>query len=1043
MSELYSKPLRVYLLLGVIALCGILSGLNLPISLFPMSNQPVIAVDINYGSLSNKQFFESLGGTLEYRLKSVKVDNQAVEELVAEYRDQQVNYQLKFAWGANPEEARKATESIATSVLAGREQSITRSLQVYSWQQNQGFLALSFYSPLRSLDDLYDTLKPLVNPILGKVPDASNISLYNPSFKEVTIKIIPEKLALYQVTTAQIENAVRGSVTSLGGGTVKLGQKELRLEIPKQADTLDKLSFIRVSQSHQAAVLLKDVAHLSVAISKSSMQKFKTSGVESLILFARPKEGGNIKNMADDIMREIEAIEDQWPKDVEYKILVNPADFIDQSIHGVMREVGIAAILAVFVLFLFIGSFKNVVTAAIEIPLSLIIAFLLMRLTGMNLNLISLGGLALSAGMNVDASVVVLENIFRHFENQPKNLSHSEKLKLIIGAVKEVMLPIIASTLASLVVFLPLIFTKGLTNALLGDLAKAVIFSHGLSAVVALLLVPTIRLQILKAGELNHGVSPIENGIAKIESLYQKSLGYFLNSVRVQRTAFSMIIALLPLLILVVVPKLPKEVIGRPETDWLIAGINSPVITLMKEIEDELSVFETELQNKYGSEIKYTFTQIYGSTNGVIMMRLNSRKKVDELSEQMESHFKNTPTKFYFFEKWNPSELRIPDPPGLRLEIKGGSAEMRLRLSEDLQVKLSDQSVYDSIRINPPAQRAQKISVELLNPMSTGTDTPLAGMISHYLRTATTGLFIDDLNVGTKSFPIYMRFPEDRTASLADLRALPLGVDGRLIPLSAFAQFQVQTKEPEIYRENQTSMVILRGYTNAVNKSQADEHFKKAVAIIEEQKKQLADDKKISAAEKPSLNMPHADEELREALDQLKMAVLISALLVFITMILQLGDVIQAALVMVAIPLGIIGVIISLFIFRSTLSLNSGLGTILLNGIAVANSIILVDFIHKLFKSGRSAYVATVEACVARLRPILMTSLTTGLGMLPIAFGLGEGGKILQPLGIAVCGGLWFSTLLTLYIVPALQFRYLKFLEQKHSVAHSPNGEIV
>jgi multidrug efflux pump subunit AcrB len=508
-----------------------------------------------------------------------------------------------------------------------------------------------------------------------------------------------------------------------------------------------------------------------------------------------------------------------------------------------------------------------------------------------------------------------------------------------------------------------------------------------------------------------------------------------------QKILFGFLILLLPLLIVFVVPRLPKEVIGRPETDWLVTGINSPVITSMKQLEDEMSVFENEIQIKFGDQIKYTFTQIFGSTNGIIMLRLNSRKKIDELLSQMETHFKNTPTKYYFFEKWNPSELRIPDPPEFRLEIKGGSPEMRLQMSEDFQVKFSDQGIYENLHINPPAQRSQKISVDLLNPMNTGSDSPLTASLSHYLRTATVGQFIDNLTVGKKSFPIYMRFPEDRTKTIADLRSLPIGVDGRLISLSAFAQFEQQIKEPEIYRENQASMVVIQGKTNKANKTQAPENLKKALAVVETQKQNWADNKSISASEKPTLNVAHADLELREALAQLKLAVLISAVLVFLTMILQLGDVMQASLVMVAIPLGIIGVIISLFIFRSTLSLNSGLGTILLNGIAVANSIILVDFIHKLFKSGRGAFRATVDASVARLRPILMTSLTTGLGMLPIAFGMGEGGKILQPLGIAVCGGLWFSTLLTLYVVPALQFRYLGYIEARQKSDPLSNGE--
>jgi HAE1 family hydrophobic/amphiphilic exporter-1 len=1032
MQGLYSKPLRVYLILGVLAICGLLSGTQLPISLFPMSNQPVIAVNLSYGSLSSQQFLESLGNLVESKLRGVKVLNQGVENLSAEYGDQSAHYLLKFAWGVDPDEARRATELTAASAVAGREQNIVRSLSVHSWRQNQGFLALSFYSPLRSLDELYEILNPLVVPISGKVPDAAGFNLYNPSFKEVTIKLSPEKLALYQINTIQIEKAIGEAVTSLGGGSMKVGQKEMQLILPKLANSVESLGFIRVNSGMAAgsgganSVLLKDVAQISLAISKSGTQKFKTSGVESLILFANPKEGGNIKNMADDIMREIKNIEPQWPKDVEYKILVNPSDFINESIMGVLREVGIAALLAVIVLFLFIGSLKNVATAAIEIPLSLVMAFLLMRLTGMNLNLISLAGLALSAGMNVDASVVVLENIFRHFEGKPRNLSYADKLKLIIDAVEEVRVPIIASTIASLVVFLPLVFTKGLTNSLLGDLAKAVIFSHGLSAVVALILVPTIRLQILKRGEILHIGSPIESSIAKLETFYNKSLSFFLHSMKAQQITLVSLIVSLPLLIGLVIPSLPKEVIGRPETDWLVTGISSPVINTTREMESEISNYEAELIKNYGSEIKYTFTQIQGSNNAFTMLRLDSRKKVDELSAKIEEAYKNTPTKFYFVEKWNPSELRIPDPPDMRLEIIGGSAENRLRLSEDLMAKFSDQGIYDNVSANPPAQRRQLVSIDLLNQLGGGSDALSAGMISHYLRTATDGLFIDNMNVGVKSFPMYMRFPEERTSNLAEIRALPVGVDGKLVPLGAFAQFRMQAKLPDVHRENQTPMVIIQGRMNKVNKSQSKEHQKKALKVIEEQRLKLAENKNIPAAEKPSLNLPNADQELRDALDQLRLAVIISAILVFLTMIIQLGDVVQASLVMVAIPLGIIGVILSLFIFRSSLSLNSGLGTILLNGIAVANSIILVDFIQKLFDSGKSAHAATVEASTTRLRPILMTSLTTGLGMLPIAFGLGEGGKILQPLGIAVCGGLWFSTLLTLYVVPALQYHYLR-----------------
>lgn len=677
MNHLYSHPLRVYLLLGALAIAGIFSGSQLPISLFPPSSQTTVAVSIGYGSYTPEQFFESAGKNIESTLQSIRSQESKVEKLTAVYFDRNVNYQVHFGWGADPEEAIKTIQTRITSQVSHLDESIRNSVSVHSWRENQGFFAVSFYSPMRSLDELHQLLTPLVSPIKSKVQDASDLELYNPDQKEITIKLDPNKLAQYQLTTSQIERAIHESMIALNGGNLKLGESQFQLSLPKIAGSLEMLETIRVSPSSQARVSLKDIAKISLKVSEGSRQRFKTSGVESLILFSNPKDGGNIKRMSDQIMSELKALEKQWPKDIQFKILVNPSEFIDKSISGVIKEVALAALLAVLVLFFFIGSFRNVITAAIEIPLSLLIAFLLMRLAGMNLNLISLGGLALSAGMNVDASVVVLENIFRKFEGGKNlRLSFEEKAQIVVDAVREVRLPIIASTIASLVVFFPLIFTNGLSNALLGDLAKAVIFSHGLSAIVALILVPTIRLHLLKKGEIKHSHSPIEPLLKKLETLYQNALKIFLLSPKIQAAIYFSVLASIPLLLFFVLPQLKKEVIGKPDSEWLIVGINSPLINTPKQMESEIEALEQDLTKKIGNSFLYTFAQIF-SKNGNIMLRLRDKKEIESISAKIEDFYKSTATKNYYVIPWNPSELRIPDPPDIRWEISGGSLERR------------------------------------------------------------------------------------------------------------------------------------------------------------------------------------------------------------------------------------------------------------------------------------------------------------------------------------------------------------------------------
>ncbi len=273
---------------------------------------------------------------------------------------------------------------------------------------------------------------------------------------------------------------------------------------------------------------------------------------------------------------------------------------------------------------------------------------------------------------------------------------------------------------------------------------------------------------------------------------------------------------------------------------------------------------------------------------------------------------------------------------------------------------------------------------------------------------------------------IVMRFPNQYVNTVEELSALPINVAGKLVPMKALALIQIEPSIPTISRIDQQEQYNLRGRLKKEEKGQSKEFREKSEAVLAQWKKtsKLAGDVSVS--------FENPEKEVDEAIHQLLWALGISTVLILVTMILQLGHVMNSVLVFMAVPLGLIGVLLSLFIFKSTLSLNSLLGVILLNGIAVANSIILVDFLNRLVAASvLNSRAAALEAARTRLRPILMTSLTTTLGMLPIALGFGEGGRILQPLGIAVSGGLGVSMLLTLFIVPALQVSYLNYVQKR------------
>lgn len=1030
MRGLYSSPLRVYIILGALALMGLLAGSKLPISLYPNSNKPTIWSSISYGSMNAEEFVNKYGSKIENSLKAIQTDDLEVVKVTSTYNKSQVNYNIEFQWGSEPKESKREVLNVLTGLSSAWPKEIRDSLNVNYWSKSSGFIAISFFSEKRSLNELFKVLEPALVPQLTAVDDAEGANLWNPGRKEISITLDPDSMASLNLFPRDIEQAIKSGLNGYIGGTIVVGTDRLQVEMPRQLESIEKLKQVLVPTSKGQLIHLSQIAHIDIGEATDSNRVFKTNGSKSLILFANPRTGGNVKRMAEDILKIVKGAMPSLPKDIQYRVLVDPSEFIRASVNNVIHEVIIAAGLAVLVLFLFVGSFKNTITAALEIPLSMILAFIMMNLFDMNLNLISLGGLALAAGMNVDASVVVMENIFRHMEGLKGPLNFNTRLSLIIRAVKEVRLPIIASTISTLVVFAPLALTKDLTNAILGDLAKAVVFSHAFSMFIALILVPTIRLQIMnltKDGD-QAPVSPINGFLTKLEAFYSKALRGFINFKTTKWLTAGGIIISLVVMSLFIVPKLKKEIIGTPDTDWLILSVNTHGNTLIGQMESQASEHEERLLDKFGKDIKYTFTQIQRPNNATIMARLEDKHEMSRVWKEMEEEFQNQPGLYFWVGPWNPAELPLPDPPHMRLVVRGGKVEDRMLMAKDLMETIREKDAFPRAWTNPNVHKEENIvlapHIERWQALQKDGARFLPFDLTDLSRVATDGRVMEYINIDGGNLPIKVGYPKGTLSTKEDLEAMPIGVGDKIIPLRSIVDVKLTESKPRTYREDGRDLVIINAKRNKGEDTKIDESIAKAKKITEEYRKK--DLSKLGLTSKPMFYFEDAQKDLNDALKQLSTALTLSLLLIFLTLLLQFGDIGHCMIIMVAIPLGIFGGSLSLWLFDSTLSLNSVLGIILLNGIAVNNSIILVDFILGLVREGFTPKEAAILAAKKRLRPILITSLTTILGMLPIALGLGEGGKILQPLGLSVAGGLWFSMLFTLFIVPMLEVLYLK-----------------
>lgn len=1036
MRSLYATPLRVYLLIGLVALIGIYAGTKLPISLFPNSAQPAVYVTANYGPLTADEYRSTYGTELESLLRRISADNARVEKVDAVYGQGSLEIEVFFRWGDSADAARREVDAVIARMTARLGNS--RDFAIYSGvsNRNTGFLAISFFSKDRSPDEIYRVIDPVLNPRIKQVQDAERANIWNPQGKEVRVDLKPDALTSLQITVQMVEQAIRGAFATRQGGDIMSSGKSISVVVPRQINAVEDLGMIAITTPSRKIVPLRDIATISLGPQSNSQNIYKTSGAASVILFASPKAGGNVKAMAEDIMHEVDEAMRGLPKDIQYRKLVDPSEFIRSSIKNVFHEVFIGSILAVMVLLLFIGSPRNVATAAIEIPISLVLAFILMRIAGMNINLISLGGLALSAGMNVDGSVVVMENIFRHFERHHGKLSAKEKLDVVMTAVAEVRGPVIASTIASLVVFIPLAFTSNLSYAILGDLAKAVVFSHSFSAIVALILVPTVRLHLMsREAEIQHPRSPIEGTLTRLEETYSSLLGKFMTSGKAKVSAIVGLIVVLASLTMFVLPRLPKEVIGTPDTDWIFLWVGTEGNTKTKQMEMVLDQVERDVSAKFSDKINYTFYQVWEPGSGGLMVRLKDKSEMNELVKKFEETLKNTATLKIRINPWNPSELPLPNPPQLQIAITGSTPAKRSEAARELSNLLESKQTFPRIETEPEASQSDIIEVrpradQWLLASAGGVHVTMDDIFEQ-MRTQTSGRYLEDYPFGDKSYSVSIGIAGEPAHSIDEIGSWSVPFGGKIVPLKALADIKKVPRPPQIRRVNDREVNFVYGKLPKLSRDEAPARRLQATEVVNTWRKDY-EARNPKADERPKVEIEDGEQEITDAITQLSYAIGWSIVLIFLTMVIQFGSLIEPLIVLAAIPLGFVGVLVSLFVFQSSLSLNSALGVILLNGIAVANSIILVDFTKKLVAEGLSPTAAATQAARARLRPILITSLTTVLGMLPIACGLGEGGKVLQPLGIAVAGGLWVSMLLTLFAVPALHVAYLN-ATQRHA----------
>lgn len=1005
------------LLVVILCLGGGLLMTRLPVLMYPQTQRSQVSVRISHPGISALDFKESSGELVESRLLGIE----GLDQMTSTYSSDQSSFDLVFDWNINSDTARKAAESTMYTLAPQLGSDLEDSWQVrYRESENAGYIVLGAWSPTVPPEALYTLLKNGVEPTLSRIPQIEELGIYNVEELQASVTLNQEAMLARGVTINEVNSAMQTGIKPQALGTLREDNQRYSLRHIKGNAGLEAIHYLEITSRNGNTVPLKDIATIDIRYTVPN-QVFMIGDQPAIQISATPVEGGNLNTLSAELLNNLEAARDQGrlPGDTEFVFYLDPASYIQTSIDSVVNSALLGGILAVVVVFFILGELRNTLVIAMSLPASILLNFILMYAFGMSLNLISLGGLALAVGMIVDSTIVVMENIHRwRLESTGPLLPHHWK-HMVIDATRQVQGPVIASTLTSVLVFLPISFTSPLTNAILGDQARTVVFTLLCSMAVALTLVPLVAWLIFRrktgTDPAHRRATTLETASAalmgRISGQYRRILGRLIAS-RFRAVLFlALSFGALVAAVLLVLPGIPREIMSVPQSRRVVVFFRHEQYRETAEIVEELlPQLNERIEKTLGSMVSQRFASIRGRFSQ-IFIDLKDDSLTPRALELLQAEFTTQGDWYFNILSWDPAALPLPMTNDLQVAVYGPDSEVKTQLLARMQSILQEARIYRRSYTRPSTSITNEVTLEsrplTMENFGTWTESSLLGLVRRILGGSTMTVQLDG-----QDLEISAEYPQEDLDRREKLENFLIPWKDSFIPLKHFFEFATRTGVSQLVSED--GQAIFRIYGSLGPQSSDAE-----LGAARLQADRLFQEK-LSLAPGYTLGFEEPRTELNQSLSSLFLALGISIILIYLLLAWQFNSLVIPLVILVTIPLGLLGVILSLRAFGASLNLNSLLGTILLGGVVVNNAIIMIDFHLKTRVEFHSPIEALVHAAGLRFQPILITTLTTVIGMLPIALGMGSGSKIIQGLGIAVSGGLAISTIFTLFAVPAI-----------------------
>lgn len=1007
------RPIMTTLCFVAVLIMGLFSLSKLPIDLYPDIETNTIMVMTTYQGASAQDIEQNVTRPLENVLNSVS----NLKHISSKSRENISVITLEFEYGYDIDvltnDVRDKLDMVESQLPDDAENPI-----IFKFSTDMIPIMLLSVQADQSMPGLYKILDESVANPLARVPGVGSVSISGAPKREIHIYVDPARLEAYNLTIEAIQAVVAAENRNIPGGSFDIGNDTYSLRVQGEFTSSDQMKNIVVGSRDGRNIYLSDVARVDDSLEERAQETFN-NGNKGAMIVVQKQSGANSVEISDKVLKMLPELQKRLPSDVKLGIIVDTSDNIRNTIDSLVETVLYALLFVVLVVFIFLGRWRATLIICITIPISLIASFIYLAISGDSLNIVSLSALSISIGMVVDDAIVVLENVTTHIERG------SDPKQAAVHGTNEVAISVIASTLTLIAVFFPLTLVTGMTGVLFRQLGWMVTIMMIISTTCALTLTPMLCSQLLRRTDHHSRIytlffTPIERALDAFDNGYAALLRWV-----VGHKIITILLCLATFFgSLVLVKDVGTEFFPTADNARLGVNLELPIgtrVEVAKEVTDRLV---KEWKQKYPEidVINYTtgsassdntFASL--SDNGPHIVSMNIRlsdpgdrtRSITEIAELMRQDLKNYPE--YKKALVNVGGSRGGSMGGqatVDFEIYGydfaetDSVAQRLKNAlaqipgtADITISRSDYQPEYQIDFD-----REKLAIYGLNLQTAAT----------YVRNRINGALASRFREDGEEYDIKVMYDPNSRQSLEDIRNILIyNAAGQSVRLRDVGEVVERFSPPTIERKDRERIITV---STVVQGAPMSEVVAKANEAID----------KMDLPQGVSVSIAGSFEDQQDSFsDLLTLAVLI-IILVYIVMAAQFESYTYPGIIMTSLLFAFSGVFIILWLTGHTLNVMSMIGAIMLIGIVVKNGIVLIDYITLNRERGLSVRRAVIDAGRSRLRPVVMTTLTTILGMVPMAVGTGQGAEMWRPMGTAVIGGLTFSTILTLLFVPVL-----------------------